>query len=99
MIVNTPKAVPNGIWKQSNPATTIENMRCLLCNRKTADSRLRKVENGGEHEDGSEKCVHPNERIQKRFGGWSCIPVVFPHFGIREKRVHEEIMHKKEANA
>src|ERR1044071_9771250 len=40
MIVNTPKAVPKGICKQSNPATMIENVRFLLCNRKIPEMRL-----------------------------------------------------------
>ena len=83
MIVNTPKAVPNGIWKQSNPATTIENMRCLLCNRKTADSRLRT--------EASTKMAAKNAYIQMNasrnaLGGGVAFPWFF-HISGFEKNV------------
>src|SRR5207245_9166555 len=61
------------------------------------DSRYQ-IENERQHGYRTEKNVHPNERLKKLLGRWSCALLGFPHLRVREGRVHDEIMHKQEAS-
>ena len=96
MMVNTPKAVPKGIWRQSSAAITRENVRCRLCLKKTGREQVQHT--AGEHGQ-AHNHVKPDENPKELDRvEWRWRLLSFPHVGIGEKGMHKRIVEHEKAN-